>query len=88
MYGDPMKCIVASKTVERVEDPLREVGAPAAEDVVIVVAVGVVAGRDQLGVEAIGAAREPLDDVVDLLAREQLVELQASGSSWLGSMPR
>ena len=59
---------------QRVDDPLRELGARAAEHVVVVGAVGVVARRHQLGVEAVGAARQVLDDVADLLAREQVVD--------------
>ena len=63
---------------QRVDDPLRELGAGAAEHVVVVGAVGVVARRHQLAVEAVGAARERLHDVGDLLACEQVVERETA----------
>ena len=69
-----MKCMVAWKCGSVSTHPLRELGAGAAEHVVVVGAVGVVARRHQLAVEAVGAAGEVLDDVGDLLAGEQVVD--------------
>ena len=62
---------------QRVDDPLRELGARPPEHVVVVGAVRVVAGRHQFGVEPVGAARQVLDDVADLLACEQVVDGEA-----------
>ena len=62
---------------QRVDDPPRELGAGATEHVVVVGAVGVIARRHQLGVEAVGASRQVLDHITDLLAGEQIVDGQS-----------
>ena len=75
---------------QRVDHPLRELGAGAPEHVVVVGAVGVVARRHQLGVEAVGAPGQVLHDVADLLAREQVVDRETAHrrSAVLGADPQ
>ena len=76
MFGGPMKCIVASKWGSTSHTQLGEFGARAAEGVVVVETVRVVAGGHRRLVEPVGAAGEALDDVGDLFAGEQFFDGQ------------